>query len=95
MYLNTETGEYPRFDQDLINIGWNPGQDLPSGWVHVIAEECPIIEENQDAILKLPENFDGVWIAKWDIFNLTEEQVISKRLNIPDPNKSIILENNI
>jgi len=84
MYLNINTGEYPRFDGDLENIGWIPGTPLPEGWVSVTIEEFPNLEINQDAILKQPEEIDGVWIAKWEIFNMTEEAIKQRDSFVPD-----------
>jgi hypothetical protein len=76
-YLNTETGEYPRFDGDLELLGWVKEEPLPENWVSV--EEIAMPEFNsfsEVAVEDAPiQNESGNWEQKWVVRNMNSEEV--------------------
>jgi len=74
LYINTKTGEYPRYSGD---VALDPGEH----WS--IVQETPYpdvsLEENKGKIIILdnPVLIDGVWIQVWgkvDISTLPQEE---------------------
>jgi hypothetical protein len=90
IFLNVNTSEYPRFVGDLELLGWQNGEPLPEGWVEVIQDPIPEIENTQTYIENLPQLIDGVWKITWTVRDLTEEEV-----NYIPPLNPLFYPNNI
>lgn len=73
-YLNTTTGEYPRFDGDLELLGWQVGQPLPSDWVEVTIDPTPSLIEGETYEIRPPQLIDGVWRQTWTVRAITEAE---------------------
>lgn len=82
MYINESLGIYPRFDGDIqiIDPTWQPGLPLPEGWEEVTPTEMPVCGPSQIAEELAPEKINGVWHRKWQVRNLTEEEIETARL---------------
>ena len=74
-YYNLNTGEYPRHIGDLYLLGYEDGQELPEGWVHVVETEAPVRGENQKVVESQPALIDGVWKQQWRLENMTAEEI--------------------
>lgn len=81
-YLNTATGEYPRFDGDLELLGWQQGTPLPASWVSVEIDPYPEIFDGQTAETTDPQqDAAGTWRVTWTVRNLTEDELLEMRRN--------------
>ena len=74
--------EYPRHDGDVIiaNPEWQPGQELPEGWISVIPTNSP---EPQDGLVIFetePVEIDGVYYQSWDTRPITADEMKAKEL---------------
>jgi len=78
IYINTETGEYPRhigdihlaapdFDGDIFN--------LPEGWAPVVSTEPPAIQEDERYFEVNPTLIDGTYVQTWDVRALTAQEI--------------------
>lgn len=80
IYLNTETGEYPRHDGDLELLDWKIGDPLPSGWVEVEQDPIPAIKSGQTYESNPPQEIDGVWRVTWSIREITAKELATQKL---------------
>ncbi len=78
-YINSES-EYPRHygDIKLSNPGWELGEPLPDGWFEVQEIGMPEIGDLEVAEEQLPELVDGVYVQKWVVRNLTDQEIEEK-----------------
>lgn len=74
MYLNTITGEFPRYDGDLELLGWTVGDPLPENWVKVEYVDPPIIKEGETYTQLPPTLQGGIWKINWEVRQITEEE---------------------
>lgn len=84
LFYNTKTKEYPRYVADLEELGWSVGQLLPENWVEV-EDNAPILDiPNQTFTELLPELVDGKYVRKYQVRDLTPEELAELRPEIPD-----------
>jgi hypothetical protein len=78
MYLINPNNEYPRHVADLQaeHPGWEPGQELPEGWVEVLTGELPTPSMTQ-FIRELPiaQNESGEWVRNFELVDLPEDEM--------------------
>ena len=91
LYINPQ-GEYPRYygDIQIENPGWEPGNDLPKGWVQVVETDAPDFDaDTERAVAAEPALVDGVMTQQWAIRALTAEEL--ERINAPATAKAKLL----
>lgn len=95
MYINESLDIYPRFDGDiqLVQPGWTPDMPLPEGWEKVLTTEMPVPEIGQITEELHPEKIDGTWFQKWNIRNMTEQELENIRLTNEEIKKSFGINN--
>lgn len=80
-YLNTTTGEYPRFPGDLENLGWVQGTALPEGWVECEVDPLPEFADNETYVALEPaQDESGKWHQGWTTRLLTDEEIKERAL---------------
>lgn len=82
-YINTETNEYPIFEGDLrlrFPLTSFPSPfSPPEGYVEVQETPQPEINWEEHFLQEgVPENIEGVWKQKWEIVNLSSEEILQK-----------------
>ena len=87
LYLNTQTNEYPRYDGDLILLGWNVGEPLPENWVKVAQLDPPTVENTKVAEPIFPVEINGVWKMQWKIRDSTLSELARINASLPNDGK--------
>jgi hypothetical protein len=74
--------EYPRHDGDirLEAPNWNPGDELPEGWIAVIPTEPPLAGEGKIVYELPPTETDGVFTQVFAIRDLTAEEIEARKV---------------
>lgn len=69
IFINLDTMEYPRYAGDV---------DLSpeSNWAEVLLSTPPTTLKNEIAYEIQPELIDGNWYQKWNIRNISEEEIL-------------------
>lgn len=87
LFLNTQTGEYPRHIGDLEILGWKQGEPLPENWVEVdYAESLPNVGENELYYEIEPVLENGRYKQTFAIRPMTEDEIA--RRNAPKTAKA-------
>lgn len=75
-YISPEN-EYPRYPGDiqLQNPDWNPGDDLPDGWIAVQEGNAPTAGENKVVYEDFPVEINGVMTENWQVRDMTAEEI--------------------
>lgn len=81
LYINAQ-GEYPRHygDIQLENLGWQLGDELPTGWIKVEETVRPTTAEGQIALEVFPVETDGVWSQAWSVRDLTADEIKQRQI---------------
>ena len=78
MYLINPNNEYPRHIGDLqaAHPNWQPGQDLPEGWIEVLPGQTPSPTYKQ-FVRELPiaQNENGQWVRQFELADLPIDQI--------------------
>jgi hypothetical protein len=78
MYLINPQNEYPRHIGDLQaeHPDWQPGQELPDGWVEVLEGELPSPSMTQ-FIRELPiaQNQEGRWVRQFELADVPADEM--------------------
>lgn len=72
VFINTNTGEYPRFPGDVA-------LDPLAPWATVEETPAPSVEERQVVTEGMPELRDGVYYQTWVVTSFTEEEWQERR----------------
>jgi hypothetical protein len=74
IYLNTNTGEYPRHQGDLELLGWVAGEPLPADWVEIKYVEPPICGIDEIVEQAAPTLVNDEWKMTWQARILTADE---------------------
>lgn len=78
MYLINPNNEYPRHIGDLQaeHPNWQPGQDLPDGWIEVLPGEPPTPNYKQYVKeMPLAQNEQGQWIRQFKLATIAKDEI--------------------
>lgn len=81
-YINTTTGEYPRYIGDILIEHPNAdpsGETLPTGWARVRYVAAPLFSTYnpliQRAVQLAPLLEDGLYSMQWTVRDMTEDEI--------------------
>ena len=78
IYINTETGEYPRHIGDIyLDVPTFDGDvsNLPENWAPVVETEPPAVQEGERYFEVTPTLTNGIYTQTWDVRALTAQEI--------------------